>query len=62
VCEIKFIVNEHMFPFSMNLVAETTSNISSVEWVVVGHPQSVYPTSFSESASITGTTPIVVGH
>jgi|FLOH01.1.fsa_nt_gi hypothetical protein len=51
-----------MFPFSMNLVAETTSNISSVEWVVVGHPQSVYPTSFSESASITGTTPIVVGH
>ena len=32
-----------------------------VAWAAAGHPHSVYPTSFSELARVTGATPMVVG-
>ena len=32
-----------------------------VAWAAAGHPHSVYPTSYSELARVTGATPMVVG-
>lgn len=36
-------------------------NDYDVAWAAAGHPHSVYPTSFSELARVTGATPMVVG-
>ena len=36
-------------------------NDYNVAWAAAGHPHSVYPTSFSELARVTGATPMVVG-
>lgn len=36
-------------------------NDYGVAWAAAGHPHSVYPTSFSELARVTGATPMVVG-
>ncbi len=36
-------------------------NDYDVAWAAAGHPHSVYPTSFSELARVSGATPMVVG-
>ena len=36
-------------------------NDYDVAWAAAGHPHSVYPTSYSELARVTGATPMVVG-
>jgi len=36
-------------------------NEYDVAWAAAGHPHSVYPTSYSELARVTGATPMVVG-
>ena len=36
-------------------------NDYGVAWAAAGHPHSVYPTSFTELARVTGATPMVVG-
>ncbi len=36
-------------------------NEYDIVWAAAGHPHSVYPTSYSELARVTGATPMVVG-
>ena len=36
-------------------------NDYDVAWAAAGHPHSVYPTSYSELARVTGATSMVVG-
>jgi prolyl-tRNA editing enzyme YbaK/EbsC (Cys-tRNA(Pro) deacylase) len=42
-------------------VIDQTLNDYDVAWAAAGHPHSVYPTSFTELARVTGATPMVVG-
>ena len=43
------------------IVIDQALNDYEVAWAAAGHPHSVYPTSFSELARVTGATPMVVG-
>ena len=43
------------------ILIDEALNDYDIVWAAAGHPHSVYPTSFSELARITGATPMVVG-
>ena len=43
------------------ILIDQALNDYGVAWAAAGHPHSVYPTSFSELARVTGATPMVVG-
>lgn len=43
------------------ILIDQALNDYGVAWAAAGHPHSVYPTSFTELARVTGATPMVVG-
>jgi len=43
------------------IVIDQALNDYEVVWAAAGHPHSVYPTSFSELARVTGAAPMVIG-
>lgn len=43
------------------ILIDQALNDYDVAWAAAGHPHSVYPTSFSELARVTGAMPMVVG-
>jgi prolyl-tRNA editing enzyme YbaK/EbsC (Cys-tRNA(Pro) deacylase) len=43
------------------ILIDQALNEYDIAWAAAGHPHSVYPTSFTELARITGATPMVVG-